>query len=126
MALICQGCLVSTTDGRPPLSVFFCGLEKHTKPSPEAVEEALEKWLLNFKALGLGSPIVVVLSTVLSSPRGQLPASKTAAPTSRVPSQIYDTRDGSTRLIQQQDKIVKPFKEQPFFVMQSGSEMRTC
>ena len=118
VALICQGCAVSITDDRPPLSVFFCGLEKHAKPSPEVVEEALEKWIPKFKASGLGSPIVVGLSTVLSSPRGRPPASRTAAPTSCVPSQVYDTRDGSTRLIQQQDKIVKPSKERPFFVMQ--------
>ena len=70
VALICQGCMVSITDGRPPLSVFFCGLEKHTKPSPEVVVEALEKWIQNFKVSGLGSPIVIGLSTVLSSPRG--------------------------------------------------------
>ena len=44
------------------------------------------------QASGLGSPIVVGLSTVLSSPRGRPPASKTAAPTSCVPSQVYDTR----------------------------------
>ena len=118
VALICQGCAVNITDGRPPLSVFFCGLEKHTKPSPEVVEEALEKWIPNFQASGLRSPIVVGLSTVLSSPRGRPPASKTAAPTSCAPSQVYDTRDSSTRLIQPQDKIVKPSKEQPFFVMQ--------
>ena len=70
VALICQGCMVSISDGRLPLSVFFCGLEKHTKPSPEVVVEALQKWIPNFKVSGLGSPIVIGLSTVLSSPRG--------------------------------------------------------
>ena len=75
--LICQGCAVSVSDGRPPLSVFFCGLEKHPKPSLEVVGEALEKWIPNFKVAGLGAPLVIGLSTVLSSPRGKPPISKT-------------------------------------------------
>ena len=116
VALICQGCAVA--DGRPPLSVFFCGLEKHSKPSPELVGEALEKWVPNFSVSGLTSPIVIGLSTVMASPRGRAPASKTSPPTTRVPKQTYDTRDGSTRMIQPHDQIVVPSKEQPFFVMQ--------
>ena len=64
VVLICQGCVVSTKDGRPPLSVFFCGLEKHTKPSTGVIGEALEKWIPNFSTSALGSPIVVGLSTV--------------------------------------------------------------
>ena len=54
MVLICQGCVVSTNDGRPPLSIFFCRLEKHYKPSPDVVGEALEKWIPSFKMSGLG------------------------------------------------------------------------
>ena len=80
--------------------------------------EALQKWIPNFKVSGLGSPIVIGLSTVLSSPRGRPPASKTTTPMSCAPSQVYDTRDGSSHLIQPHDKIVTPSKEQPFFVMQ--------
>ena len=91
--------------------------------------EALEKWIPNFKVSGLGSPIVIGLSTVLSSPRGRPPASKTTTPMSCTPRQVYDTRDGSTRLIQPHDKIVTPSKEQPFFVMQQirigGEEVLT-
>ena len=105
-------------DGRPPLSIFFCGLEKHCKPPPEVVGEALEKWVPNFKVSGLGAPLVIGLSTVLATPRGSGPVSKTTPPTSRVPKQTYDTRDGTTRQIQPQDNIVVPSKEQPFFVMQ--------
>ena len=118
VVLICQGCVVSTNDGRPPLSVFFCGLEKHTKPSTGIIGEALEKWIPNFSTSGLGSPIVIGLSTVMASPRGRAPASKTTPPTSRVPKRTYDTRDGTTHPIQPQDFIVTPSKEQPFFVMQ--------
>ena len=116
--LICQGCAVSVSDGRPPLSVFFCGLEKHPKPSLEVVGEALEKWIPNFKVAGLGAPLVIGLSTVLSSPRGKPPISKTTPPASRIPKQTYDTRDGTTRQIQPHDQIVVPSKEEPFFVMQ--------
>ena len=49
VVLICQGCM------------FFCGLEKHPMPSPEVVEEALEKWILN---LGCSRPIFILLNTI--------------------------------------------------------------
>ena len=118
VALICQACAVNLMDGRPPLSIFFCGLEKHCKPSPEVVGEALEKWIPNFKVSGLGAPLIIGLSTVLATPRRMAPASKTTPPTSRVPKQTYDTRDGTTHPIQPQNDIVAPSKEQPFFIMQ--------
>ena len=69
--------------------------------------------------------MVIGLSTVMASPRGRAPTSKTTPPTSRVPKQTYDTRDGTTHAIQPQNQIVAPSKEQPFFVMQQlmiGSE----
>jgi hypothetical protein len=118
VGLLCQGCAVAGTNGRPPLSVFFCMLDKHSKPSVEVVGESLEKWIPNFKVSGLSSPLVVGLSTVLATPRGKPPPSKTSPPTLRIPMQTYDTRDGSIRQIQPQDPIHMPSKEEPFFIMQ--------
>jgi hypothetical protein len=116
--LLCQGCLVAGPNGRPALNIFLCAMDKHDKPSPELLGEALEKWVPNFKVTGLSSPIVIGLSTVLATPRGKPPASKTSPPTSRIPMQTFDTRDGSVRQIEPRDTIIMPSKEEPFFIMQ--------
>ena len=119
IALVCQGCVVNNPPGKPPLSVFLCGIEKHKKPEVEVIGEALEKWIPNFKVSGLSSPIVVGLSNAFAArSSGKPPPSKTKPPTLRIPMTTYDTRDGSIRNIEPSDPIVMPSKEQPFFVMQ--------
>ena len=118
VALICQDCAVADRQGKPPLNVLLCGLEDHNKPTEKLVGEALEKWIPGFKVSGLGAPIVVGLSTVHASPPGKRPKSKTTTPTSRIPMTTYDTRDGSSRQISQNDPIIMPSKEESFFIMQ--------
>ena len=118
IALLCQGCSVANTQGKPPLSVFFCGIEAHNKPSEKLIGEALEKWIPGFKVAGLGAPIVVGLSTVHVTPPGKRPQSKTTPPTSRIPMNTYNTRDGSTHQISPNVPIIMPSKEESFFIMQ--------
>ena len=129
-ALVCQGCAVNNPQGKPPLSVFLCGIEKNKKPEVEVIGEALEKWMPNLKVSSLASPIVVGLSTVHAArSSGMPPPCKTSPPKSRVPTTTYDTRDGSTRGVKPSDPIIMPSKEKPFFVMQrlnmGGEEVLT-
>ena len=129
-ALVCQGCAVNNPQGKPPLSVFLCGIEKNKKPEVEVIGEALEKWMPNLKVSSLASPIVVGLSTVHAArSSGMPPPCKTSPPKSRVPTTTYDTRDGSTRGVKPSDPIIMPSKKKPFFVMQrlniGGEEVLT-
>ena len=130
VVLICQGCVVSNNQSNPPLSIFLCGLTDHKKPDEKTVGEALEKWIPGFKVQGLGTPIVLGLSTMHASPASQQrPKCKTTPPTSRIPMSTFDTRDGSTRRISQNDPIFMPSKEESFFIMQQlrigGEEVLT-
>ena len=118
VVLLCQDCLVASTQGKPPLCIFLCGLEDHKKPSQKVIGEALEKWIPGFKVAGLRAPIVVGLSTVQGTPLGKRPQSKTAPPTTKVPTTAFDTRDGSSRTVSQRDPIILPSKEESFFIMQ--------
>ena len=118
VVLLCQECLVASTQGKPPLCIFLCGLEDHKKPSQKVIGEALEKWIPGFKVAGLRAPIVVGLSTVQGTPLGKRPQSKTAPPTTKVPTTAFDTRDGSSRTVSQRDPIILPSKEESFFIMQ--------
>jgi len=118
--LICQGCAVADRKGLPPLHVLMCGIKDHAKPDPKAIGEALEKWVPKFQVARLSGPVAVSFVSTHASAIGKPPTSRSSppSPTNSGRDVSFDTHTGESSLISSQDSIIRPSKEESFYIMQ--------
>ena len=116
--LVCQECAEVGGIKKPPLHVLMCARKEHVKPKSELLEDALGKWAPKFSDTKRQGPVVVGLISTYATSTTKPPRCKTSAPTGAKPAVCYDTTTGSTRRISKADMIVRPSKEDCFYVMQ--------
>ena len=116
--LVCQECAEMGGAEKSPLHVLMCTWKEHSKPETGLLEDTLGKWAPKFVDTKRPGPVVVGLLSTHATATSRPPRCKTSAPSGKRPSICYDTTTGSTRRISQADMIVRPSKEDAFYVMQ--------
>ena len=116
--LLCQDCTVKSSRPSRHLNILMCGIAEHTKPDEKAIGKALEKWIPKFEVSKLSAPISTTFATAHSSKCRNPPKSKSSQPNRNPPRISYDTSTGNVKHLTPQDEIVKPSKEEAFYIMQ--------
>lgn len=116
--LVCQDCAVNNPTDNPPPHILMCGYKDHAKPDLKLLGEALEHWIPKFKVANLKQPVVVGFISTNAAARGAPPVSKSAPPSGKAPYTSYDTSNGNRAQVSQRDYVVRPSREEAFFVMQ--------
>ena len=117
--LLCQQCAEAAAPGQPVLNVLMCSIEDHAKPDPKIIGQALEKWIPKFKLTTLKGPVTLGFLNTHAVGKATPPVSRSSRPSSTGPSFSYDTGTGSMRRVAKDDVVVKPVREEAFYVMQT-------
>ena len=115
---MCQECTETEGAKKSPLHVLMCARKEHSKPETGLLEDTLGMWAQKFVDTKRPGPVVVGLISTHATATSRPPRCKTSAPSGKRPFICYDTTTGSTRRISQADMIVRPSKEDAFYVMQ--------